>query len=234
VAGKLYLIPTPLGAGRPQSYLDEEALKIISSIRHYVVEEERTARRFLSSLRLGIPIPELTLHLLNEHTKPQEILHYLDAASEHNIGLMSEAGVPCVADPGNLVVRMAHQKGIRVVPLIGPSSIIMALMSSGMNGQNFAFNGYLPVQSKDRISKLRQLEKRSRSEHQTQIFIEAPYRNLQLLKDITEACQPDTRIGIAVDLTLESEFIHTATVREWQKNLPEIHKHPAIFLIEAD
>lgn len=231
--GKLYLIPTPLGTGKPQNYLDGETLKIISEIRHFVVEEERTARRFLSSLRLGIQIPELTFHLLNEHTKPQDIVHYLDAASEQNIGLMSEAGVPCVADPGNVVVRMAHQKGIQVVPLTGPSSIIMALMASGMNGQNFAFNGYLPVQSKDRMNKLRQLEKRARSEHQTQIFIEAPYRNLQLLKDITEACQPDTLIGIAVDLTLETEFIRTATVREWQKKLPEIHKRPAIFLMEV-
>lgn len=233
MAGKLYLIPTPLGTGKPQNYLDPESLQIISQIKHFIVEEERTARRFLSSLKIGINIPELILHVLNEHTKPQELLNYLDAIKEGNIGLMSEAGVPCIADPGNLIVQMAHQKGIQVVPLIGPSSIIMALMASGMNGQNFAFNGYLPINSKERVNKIRQLEKRSQSEQQTQIFIEAPYRNLQLLKDITEACNPATKVAIAVDLTLETEFIKSMTVKEWRSNNPEIHKRPAIFLIQA-
>ncbi|HEX3007679.1 MAG TPA: SAM-dependent methyltransferase, partial [Bacteroidales bacterium] len=211
----------------------EASLQIISQIKQFVVEEERTARRFISSLRLGVNIPELTLHVLNEHTKPQDILHYLDAAKDQNIGLMSEAGVPCIADPGNLVVEMAHQKGIPVVPLIGPSSIIMALMASGMNGQNFAFNGYLPINSKERITRLRQLEKRSQSERQTQMFIEAPYRNQQMLKDIVEACNPATRLCIAVDITLETEFIRTATVKEWRAKLPEIHKRPAIFLLQG-
>lgn len=233
MAGKLYLIPTPLGTGKAQNYLDAESLQIISQIKHFIVEEERTARRFISSLKLGINIPELTLYLMNEHVKPQEMIRYLDAVDENNIGLMSEAGVPCIADPGNVIVQMAHQKGIQVVPLIGPSSIIMALMASGLNGQNFAFNGYLPVQSKDRIQKIRQLEKRSQMEQQTQIFIEAPYRNLQLLKDMTEACNPATRICIAVDLTLETEFIKTATAKEWKNNLPEIHKRPAIFLMQG-
>lgn len=233
MAGKLYLIPTPLGAGKQQNYLDESSLQIISEIKHFIVEEERTARRFISSLKRSINIPELQLFVLNEHTKPQDLVHYLDAAKENNIGLMSEAGVPCIADPGNLIVEMAHQKGIQVVPLIGPSSIIMALMASGMNGQNFAFSGYLPINSKDRINKLRQLEKRSQTEQQTQMFIEAPYRNLQLLKDITEACNPLTKVCIAVDLTLETEFIKTATVKEWKQKLPEIHKRPAIFLIQS-
>ncbi len=233
MAGKLYLIPTPLGIGKTQNYLDQESLTIISQIKHFIVEEERTARRFLSSLKIGINIPELTLHLMNEHTKPLEMMHYLDPIADQNIGLMSEAGVPCIADPGNLIVQMAHQKGIQVVPLIGPSSIIMALMASGLNGQNFAFNGYLPINSQERVNKLRQLEKRSVTEHQTQIFIEAPYRNMQLLKDITEACNPATRIGIAVDLTLETEFIKTTTVKEWRQKLPEIHKRPAIFLLQG-
>ncbi len=233
MAGKLYLIPTPLGTGKTQNYLDAESLQIISQIKHFIVEEERTARRFISSLKLGINIPELMLYVMNEHVKPQEMIHYLDAATDNNIGLMSEAGVPCIADPGNVIVQMAHQKGIQVVPLIGPSSIIMALMASGLNGQNFAFNGYLPVQSKERMQKVRQLEKRSQTEHQTQIFIEAPYRNLQLLKDMTEACNPATRICIAVDLTLETEFIKTATAKEWKNKLPEIHKRPAIFLMQG-
>lgn len=233
MAGKLYLIPTPLGTGKTQNYLDAESLQIISQIKHFIVEEERTARRFISSLKLGINIPELTLYLMNEHIKPQDMIHYLDAASDNNIGLMSEAGVPCIADPGNVIVQMAHQKGIQVVPLIGPSSIIMALMASGLNGQNFAFNGYLPVQSKERMQKVRQLEKRSQTEHQTQVFIEAPYRNLQLLKDMTEACNPATRICIAVDLTLETEYIKTATAKEWKNKLPEIHKRPAIFLMQG-
>lgn len=233
MAGKLYLIPTPLGTGKTQNYLDAESLQIISQIKHFIVEEERTARRFISSLKLGINIPELTLYLMNEHIKPQDMIHYLDAASDNNIGLMSEAGVPCIADPGNVIVQMAHQKGIQVVPLIGPSSIIMALMASGLNGQNFAFNGYLPVQSKERMQKVRQLEKRSQTEHQTQVFIEAPYRNLQLLKDMTEACNSATRICIAVDLTLETEYIKTATAKEWKNKLPEIHKRPAIFLMQG-
>lgn len=233
VAGKLYLIPTPLGAGKSQNYLDAVSLQIIASIKHFIVEEERTARRFLSSLKLSIPIPELKLYLLNEHTNPQEIAHYLNDITENNIGLMSEAGVPCVADPGNQIVMLAHQKGIQVVPLIGPSSVIMALMASGMNGQSFAFNGYLPIQSKERISKIRQLEKRSQTEHQTQIFIEAPYRNMQLLKDMIEACNPNTRICIAVDLSLDTEFIKTLTVKEWKQRLPEIHKRPAIFLLQG-
>lgn len=233
MAGKLYLIPTPLGAGKLQNYLDAESLQVISRIKHFIVEEERTARRFISSLKLGINIPELTLYLMNEHVKPQEMIHYLDAAKDQDMGLMSEAGVPCIADPGNIIVQMAHQKGIQVVPLIGPSSIIMALMSSGLNGQNFAFNGYLPVQSKDRVQKIRQLEKRSQTEQQTQIFIEAPYRNLQLLRDMTEACNPATKICIAVDLTLETEWIRTLTVREWKNNMPEIHKRPAIFLLQG-
>lgn len=231
VAGKLYLIPTPLETGKAQTYLDAASLNIISQIKHFIVEEERTARRFISSLKLGIQIPELILYVLNEHTKPQEIVNYLDATAKADIGLMSEAGVPCIADPGNQVVMMAHQKGIQVVPLIGPSSIILALMASGLNGQNFAFNGYLPIQSKDRMQKIRQLEKRSQTEGQTQIFIETPYRNLQLLKDMTEACNPATRICIAVDLTTETEFIKTSTASEWKKKLPEIHKRPAIFLM---
>ncbi len=233
MAGKIYLIPTPLGVGRQQNYLDTESLQIIAGIRHYIVEEERTARRFLSSLKLSIPIPELTLHVLNEHTQPQAIAHYLDAITDQNIGLMSEAGVPCVADPGNLIVQIAHQKGIQVIPLIGPSSIIMALMASGMNGQNFAFNGYLPIQSKERISRIRFFEKRSSTEHQTQIFIETPYRNGQLLNDMLEACNPTTRICIAADLSLETEYIKTLTVKDWKQNLPNIHKRPAIILLQA-
>jgi 16S rRNA (cytidine1402-2'-O)-methyltransferase len=233
VAGKLYLIPTPLATGKTQTYLDTASLNIISQIKHFVVEEERTARRFISSLKLGIQIPELTLYVLNEHTKPQEIVHYLNAAAHADIGLMSEAGVPCIADPGNQVVMMAHQKGIQVVPLIGPSSIILALMASGLNGQNFTFNGYLPINSKDRINRLRQLEKKSQNEQQTQMFIETPYRNVQLLKDITEACNSNTKICIAVDLTTENEFIRTATVAEWKKSMPEIHKRPAIFLMQG-
>jgi 16S rRNA (cytidine1402-2'-O)-methyltransferase len=233
VAGKLYLIPTPLGTGKAQNYLNAESLEIISLIRHFVVEEERTARRFLSSLKLSIPIPELTLYVMNEHTKPQDMVHYLDAIDTGNIGLMSEAGVPCVADPGNLVVRMAHQKGIRVVPLVGPSSIIMALMASGLIGQNFTFNGYLPINSKERMQKVRQLEKRSQTEQQTQIFIEAPYRNMQLLKDVTEACNPATQLCIAADITLETEYIKTLSIKEWKTQSPELHKRPAIFLIQG-
>lgn len=229
--GKLYLIPTPLGESKPQNYLDNSALEIIANIKHFIVEEERTARRFLSSLKLGIVISDLSLHLLNEHTSPTETNNYLDTIELGNIGLMSEAGVPCIADPGNLIVQMAHKKGIEVIPFIGPSSIILALMASGLNGQNFAFNGYLPIQNREKMQKIKFLEKRSISESQTQIFIEAPYRNNQLLKDLVETCMPQTRICVAVNLTLPDAFIRTMTAQEWKKNLPDIHKKPAIFLL---
>jgi 16S rRNA (cytidine1402-2'-O)-methyltransferase len=229
--GKIYLIPTLLGEGKPEEMLPPYVLKIIREMRFFIVEEIRTARRFLSKVGIPQPIDSLTFFLLNEHIKSSDILLYLDPALTDNIGLMSEAGVPGVADPGADIVRLAHQQGICVTPLIGPSSILMALMASGLNGQNFAFNGYLPVKQAERVAKIRFFEKRVIMENQTQAFIEAPYRNMQLLEDLLNTCAPSTMLSLAVDISLETEFIKTGTIESWKKNIPQIHKRPAIFII---
>jgi 16S rRNA (cytidine1402-2'-O)-methyltransferase len=231
VQGKLYLIPNLLGEGRPEAILPANVLEIIRRIRYFIVEDIRTARRFLAKTNLPHPIDSLTFYTLNEHTKPSEILNYLDVTKDYDIGILSEAGVPGIADPGADIVRLAHTKGIAVVPLIGPSSILMAVMASGLNGQSFAFNGYLPVKQPERISKIRFFEKRALSENQTQVFIEAPYRNMQLLGDILASCAPSTMLGVAADISLETEFINTRSIENWKKQLPELHKRPAIFMI---
>jgi 16S rRNA (cytidine1402-2'-O)-methyltransferase len=229
--GKIYLIPTLLGEGKPEEILPPYVLKIIRELHFFIVEEIRTARRFLSKVGIPQPIDSLTFFLLNEHTKPSDILLYLEPSLTNNIGLMSEAGAPGVADPGADIVRLAHQHGIGVVPLIGPSSILMALMASGLNGQSFAFNGYLPVKQVERMAKIRFFEKRAISENQTQAFIEAPYRNMQLLDDLLNTCASSTMLSLAVDISLETEFIKTGTIENWRKNIPQIHKRPAIFMI---
>jgi 16S rRNA (cytidine1402-2'-O)-methyltransferase len=231
VKGKLYLIPNLLGEGNPEDVLSPSVLNIIRNIQYFIVEDVRTVRRFLAKTHLPHPIDSLTFFTLNEHTSPNEIGNYLDPIKDFDIGIISEAGVPGVADPGADVVRLAHQKNIRVVPLIGPSSILMAVMAAGLNGQSFAFNGYLPVKRPERVNKIRFFEKRALVENQTQVFIEAPYRNMQLLEDILATCQPATMVGIAADISLDSEFICTRPAAEWKRNLPELHKRPAIFLI---
>jgi 16S rRNA (cytidine1402-2'-O)-methyltransferase len=229
--GKLYLIPTPLGDNSPAITLPQYNTEIIKNLKHFIVEEERTARRFLKKILPEININELCFSLLNEHTKEHEVIDYLKPIAENSIGLISEAGVPCVADPGNVIVKMAHEKGIEVVPLTGPSSIILALMASGFNGQNFAFNGYLPIQKDERIKALKTYERRSYAEKQTQIFIEAPYRNNQLISDIVSACNPDTYLCVACDISLETQVIATKKIKDWKTKLPDIHKRPAILLI---
>jgi 16S rRNA (cytidine1402-2'-O)-methyltransferase len=231
VKGKLYLIPNLLGEGQPDEMLAPYVLKIIQGIRFFIVEEIRTTRRFLAKAGMSGSIDSLTFYVLNEHTKPQEIQSYLDPAENNDIGVISEAGVPGVADPGFDVVRLAYQKGIQVIPLPGPSSILMAVMASGLNGQNFAFNGYLPIKKPERIAKIKFYEKRALTENQTQVFIEAPYRNMQLLEDLLNTCLPTTMLGIAVDISVATEFIHTRTIDQWKKNVPQIHKRPAIFMI---
>lgn len=231
VKGKLFLIPNLLGEGNPEEILPANVLKIIRGLRIFIVEDIRTVRRFLSKVKVQHPIDSLTFFTLNEHTSVTEIGNYLDPAENEDIGVVSEAGVPGVADPGADIVRLAHQKGVRVVPLVGPSSILMAVMASGLNGQNFAFNGYLPVKRPERINKIKHFEKRALTENQTQVFIEAPYRNMQLLEDIISACMPTTMLGIGADISLDTEFIRTQTIESWKKKLPDIHKHPAIFLI---
>jgi len=231
--GKLYLIPVPLGENADVSRVIPEYNKdIINSIDEYVVENEKTARRFLKQMGLTKPLQDIKLLVLNEQTEIQDIQYYLTPAEKGlNIGLMSEAGCPGVADPGAELVKLAHKKNIDVVPLVGPSSILMALMASGMNGQNFCFNGYLPKEQKDRIHKLKELERLALKNNQTQLFIETPYRNNHVIDDVLKNCNGETRFCIACDISLPTESIKTQTISDWKKHKPDINKRPALFLI---
>lgn len=230
--GKLYLIPTTLGDSPHERSFPSLNNDIVRSLKHYVVEELRTARRFLKKVDRAIDIDQLTIDVLNEHTNAKDVTKMLVHANNgEDIGLVSEAGCPAVADPGADIVSVAHRKGIEVVPLVGPSSILLSLMASGFNGQNFAFVGYLPAKPNERASRLVQLEKRMYQENQTQIFIETPYRNRHMMDTMVNKLNPNTRICVAADITLESEFIKTKTAEQWKKAMPEIHKRPCIFLI---
>ena len=232
--GNLYLIPVGLGDNLLNEVLPEKNFELINSIKHYIVENIRTARRFLVKAKIKYKIDELTFYELNKHSNPDDYHSYLDVVLKgENMGIISEAGCPGIADPGADIVAIAHEKGIKVIPLVGPSSIFLALMASGMNGQNFAFKGYLPVKKPQRIKQLKNDEQRSRNEKQTHIYIEAPYRNKALLNDMIEHLKPATKLCIAVDITLNTEFIKTKTIKEWKKDIPEINKKPAIFLIQA-
>ncbi|PHR94558.1 MAG: SAM-dependent methyltransferase [Leeuwenhoekiella sp.] len=232
--GKLYLIPVTLGDTPPLEVMPQQVQTLIAAIDAYIVENEKTARRFIKQIYPQKSQPSLKLHPLNKHTDPIEITSYLDACLEgKDMGLMSEAGVPGVADPGSEIVRMAHEKGIQVVPLVGPSSILMAIMASGMNGQNFAFNGYLPIDQKERRNELRRLERISKDYNQSQLFIETPYRNGKMLDEICNSLQASTRLCIACDITLPSEFIKTQSVNDWKHSKEDLHKRPAIFIIHA-
>ncbi|MBR4004877.1 MAG: SAM-dependent methyltransferase [Treponema sp.] len=230
----LFLIPVTLGETPVSRVLPEYNAGVISGIKHFIVENIRSARRFLKASVPSIDIDSLTFYELNEHTDPKTIGGYLDPITKKgmDMGVISEAGCPAVADPGALVVEMAHKKNVRVVPLSGPSSMIMAVMASGFNGQSFAFNGYLPVKPGERSAKIRLLEARAWKENQTQLFIEAPYRNLKMLETLVSVCRKDTRLCIAAGITCEEEYIHTHTIEEWKK-IPEppINKVPAIFLL---
>lgn len=231
---KLYLIPSTLGDTPIDNVIPGLIKKIINTLDIFIVENERTARRYLIKAGLNKPVDQLTFFILNEHTKTEDLEKFLRPVSQSDIGIISEAGVPCIADPGADIVKMAHQKGIRVIPLVGPSSILMAMMASGLNGQNFAFVGYLPVKQNERISRIRQLENRSFQDRQSQIFIEAPYRNNQLLKDLLESCNPDTLLCIGVDISMETEMIKTQTVKQWKTKIPELHKRPSIFILQKN
>ena len=231
--GKLYLIPSPLGGEDPREVLPEPVLERACSLQTFVVEEVRTARRYLSKAGLKGHIDELRFFTLNEHTAPSEVEELLKLFDEGDVGLITEAGLPAVADPGALLVALCHSRGIRVVPLVGPSSLMLALMASGLDGQSFAFGGYLPAKTEERRKAIRAVEKRSAELHQSQIFIETPYRNDSLMKDLAEVCHPATRICIAADITLPSETILTRTAAEWRKALPAIGKRPCVFLLLA-
>lgn len=232
--GKLYLIPTPLGDYSPALVLPEPVLELLPTLKTFVVEETRTARRFLSAAGLKGHIQELDFHELNEHTSPAQV-ESLAALFDcgNDVGLLSEAGLPAVADPGALLVALCHRKGIEVVPLTGPSSLMLALMASGLNGQQFAFNGYLPVKPDERRAAIKTLEKRSASLKQSQICIETPYRNDALLADILASCADGTRLCVAADITLQTQFIKTLTVGQWKKAVPVIGKRPCVFIILA-
>lgn len=231
--GRLFLIPTPLGEYSPSLALPTPVLNLLPEISLYFVEELRTARRFLSAAGLRGHIEELELYELNEHTTRERIEQYALLLGSRDAALISEAGLPAVADPGALLVELAHRRGVEVVPQVGPSSLMMALMSSGMNGQCFAFTGYLPVRREERREAVLSLEKTSASLRQSQIIIETPYRNDSLLEDILAVCRPSTRVCIAADITLPTQLIRTRTVAEWRKSPVVIGKRPCVFVVMA-
>ncbi len=228
----LYLIPNLLGDTPVEQVLPTYNHEIIMGIRHFIVEDVRTARRFLKLVDHSIDIDQLTFYTLNKHTNPEEVASMLRPLEEGSpMGVISEAGCPAVADPGADVVAIAQRKGLQVIPLVGPSSIILAVMGSGFNGQSFAFNGYLPIEPDDRIKTLKKLEQRAYTENQTQLFIETPYRNAKMMADILKACRPQTHLCIAAGLTTKDEYIRTRTVKEWKDHLPQLEKMPCIFLV---
>lgn len=232
----VYLIPCTLGDTPINNVLPQHNAEVIRFLHIFVVENIRTARRFLKQVDRSIDIDKITFYELNQHTDFRELLLQMKDVWSEDIGVISEAGCPAVADPGALVVAEAQRRGIRVVPLVGPSSILMSLMASGFNGQNFAFNGYLPIDKNERIARIKQLEKRAYSERQTEIFIETPYRNMALVEDLCRTLQGGTMLCIASGITTADEWIRTKRVDEWKKNLREIEriqKIPTIFLIDS-
>ena len=230
----LYLIPTPISGNAFKDVFSKQVIDVIHSLQQFIVEDIRTARRFLSKVAHPEKIESLKFQELNEHTGETEFSSLLPYILAANTGVISEAGVPCVADPGAQIVRLAHANSISVIPLIGPSSILMALMASGLNGQSFSFVGYLPVKKNERMERLRVLERRSISEKQTQIFIETPYRNMQLLDDIINSCRRDTLLTIASGITSKDEYILTQTIQQWKMKLPFLNKIPTVFLLQAN
>lgn len=232
--GKLYLIPTPLGQEGLHT-ISPHVVEHLHALDIFIAERAKTARHFIKSTKPKRPISVLTIHELNKFTTEAEKRHFLDAATEgKDIGLLSEAGCPGVADPGAEIVQLAHRKGIEVIPLVGPSSILLALMASGMNGQNFAFKGYLPAKRPDLEKALRQVEQFSAKFNQTQIMIETPYRNKGYIEAALKVLRPNTRLCIAADLSLPSQYVFMTTISNWRKTtIPDLHKRPAIFLIHA-
>lgn len=228
----LYLIPVTLGDTEIDRVLPSYNAEVIMSIKHFIVENVRTARRFLKKVNKDIDIDSLTFVELNKHTSPESISTYLEPLVKgSSVGVISEAGCPAIADPGADVVAIAQRKGLRVIPLIGPSSIILSLMASGFNGQSFAFHGYLPIDKSERAKKIKTLEQHIYSDNQTQIFIETPYRNNKMMEDLITFCRPQTKLCIAADITCEGEFIKTRTLKDWKGKMPDLSKVPCIFLI---
>ena len=228
----LYLLPVTLGETPLNNVLPQYNSEIIAGIRHFIVEDVRSARRFLRKVDPQFDIDGSTFYELNKHTAPEVVAGYLKPLQAGKpMGVISEAGCPAVADPGADVVAIAQRKGLKVVPLVGPSSIILSVMASGFNGQSFAFNGYLPIKADERAKKLRQLEQRIYNEDQTQLFIETPYRNGKMMEDILANCRPQTKLCVAANLTCEDEYVQTRTIKEWKGHVPELSKISCIFLL---
>ena len=232
--GNLFLIPTAIAATTNEVAVPPYVLERLRSIRDFLAEDIRTARRYLSGLKIFPSIESLNFAVLDKDTGPEQLEGLLKAVFDGaDVGILSESGCPGIADPGALAVAYAHANGIRVIPLVGPSSIVMGLMSSGLNGQHFAFHGYLPIQPKDAGKAILQYEKESRTKSQTQIFIETPYRNNQLFANLVRNLAPETRLCVALDITGPNEFILTQPVRQWRQQSPELGKEPAVFLFLA-
>jgi len=230
--GNLYLIPTTLGNNEPLEVLPMLVKKVVEEVKIFIVENERSARRFIKKITPRKSQSSLNIFVLDKFTTELESKTFLNACLQgHHVGLLSEAGVPAIADPGANIVMQAHQNNIRVIPLVGPSSITMAMMSSGLNGQNFAFNGYLPIDKLERKKAIKELEKLSKLKNQSQIFIETPYRNEKLFSDLIRSLTPSTYLCIAVDITLSTEYIKTLTIIDWKNKSIDLHKRPSIFII---
>jgi 16S rRNA (cytidine1402-2'-O)-methyltransferase len=228
----LYLIPVTVGDEPPETVLPARVFEVVKQLDYFIVENERSARRFLRKAGVMREFQEVKFFILNKHTPPESLASFIHPLKNGApVGLLSEAGVPCVADPGNEVVKLCHQNGVRIVPLTGPSSILLALMASGFNGQNFAFHGYLPIQLPALKSKLKSFEEAVFKENQTQIFIETPYRNNKLLEIIAANCHPELLLCIAVELTGQNEMVKTKAIKSWKNKLPDLHKKPAVFLL---
>ena len=232
--GKLYLIPTTLGDNEPLEVLPISIKRVIEGTDHYIVENEKTDRRFIKKISPRKSQPGLNLEVLNKYTETERISTFLGPCEVgYNVGILSEAGCPGIADPGAGIVKMAHEKDIQVIPLVGPSSIFLALMASGLNGQSFAFNGYLPIDTTERKKAIKLMEKTSKIEQQTQLFMETPYRNDKLLAELLRNLSPNTELCVACDITLTTEYIKTMAVSAWKNTVLHLHKRPTIFIIQG-
>lgn len=233
--GTLYMVPVTLGDDNLSYVIPAEVMTLVQGLEYFVVENEKSARRFLGSVKTNKPVRELNFQLLNEHSAEKDLPALIaPLLAGHNVGMLSEAGCPGIADPGALLAALAHKKNIRVSPLVGPSSILLGLMASGFNGQQFTFLGYLPSDKAARVAKLKELEKQSQGANETQIFIETPYRNQHMLEDILASCSANTKLCIARNVSLETELVISKTIAEWKKSeLPDLHKQPTVFLLLA-
>lgn len=232
MAGKIYLIPVTLGGDDFQRVIPDKVIGLTKLLRYFIVEDVRSARRFLRLIDKGFPIDDTVFLELNEHTEDADISDYLEPVIKgSDIGIMSEAGLPGIADPGAKIISLAHKKNLRVIPLPGPSSILLALISSGFNGQNFAFNGYLPVKTAERITRIRELEKMADAGY-AQIFMETPYRNQQMFESVIATCNNDTMLCVAADITLPTEYIRSMKISEWRKNIPLLKDRLVVFILQ--